>query len=355
MDISAIDTLEAIVDGDTIVPGMNFVLPAGVGKTQYFNPSTNECTPDYTKAANQIMLYPGCYSSNSGKYIVPDMNNMMWYLNDPDSSSAQILTTPGGPVAAKYASMFQKATYTVNNQTFPALKVIGNLASASSLNDAVIYFRSNFNDMEVTCHGDIGVKESVGNMFDILINCVNEDGVNDTVIDNDSEWLQLTAALQDSGTTVTATGAWSWMRATAAGLVAVSHVPGVTELSNGNKTLKLYDPAVEGTEEYFACVSHNSVSYRKGIQVGDTHDPYYINIGRSTASNMIKEGDTVSYSPTVLARSSRAVQTGWSFTFTLRDHTGTVVRTGTGTTFTVTGEEVKEHGGLNVHIIATKS
>ena len=24
MDISAIDTLEAIVDGDTIVPGMNF-------------------------------------------------------------------------------------------------------------------------------------------------------------------------------------------------------------------------------------------------------------------------------------------------------------------------------------------
>ena len=35
MDISAIDTLEAIIDGDTVVPGMNFVLPAGIGKTQY--------------------------------------------------------------------------------------------------------------------------------------------------------------------------------------------------------------------------------------------------------------------------------------------------------------------------------
>lgn len=49
MDISAIDTLEAIVDGDTIVPGMNFVLPSGVGKTQYYNPSTKVCTPDYSK------------------------------------------------------------------------------------------------------------------------------------------------------------------------------------------------------------------------------------------------------------------------------------------------------------------
>lgn len=49
MDISAIDTLEAIVDGDTIVPGMNFVLPSGVGKTQYYNPSTKVCTPDYSQ------------------------------------------------------------------------------------------------------------------------------------------------------------------------------------------------------------------------------------------------------------------------------------------------------------------
>lgn len=56
MDISAIDTLEAIVDGDTIVPGMNFVLPSGVGKTQYYNPSTKVCTPDYSKTANQITL-----------------------------------------------------------------------------------------------------------------------------------------------------------------------------------------------------------------------------------------------------------------------------------------------------------
>lgn len=356
MDISAIDTLEAIVDGDTIVPGMNFVLPSGVGKTQYYNPSTKVCTPDYSKTANQITLYPSCYSSSSGKFIVPDANNVMWYMDDPNSASAQILTAKGGAVADKYKTLFQKTTYTVNNQTFPALKIIGNLASASSLNDVVIYFKSTFNDMEITCHGDIGIKESVGSLFDILINSVNEDGVNDTVIDNDSEYLTLTAALQDSGVTVAATGAWSWMKATASGLTSVTHKAGVTELSNSNKTLKLYEGAVEGTEEYFACVVHNGVTYRKGIQVSDTHDPYYINIGRSQASNMVKESDTVTYTPQVLARSSRAVQSGWTFSFTLRDNKGNTVRTAANVkTFQVTGAEVHEKGGLNIHITASKS
>ncbi len=249
-----------------------------------------------------------------------------------------------------------KTTYTVNNKTYPALKIIGNLASAGSLNDAVIYFKGTFNGMEVTCHGDIGVKESVGNLFDILINCVNEDGVNDTVIDNDSEYLVLTASLQDSGATVQASGAWSWLRATAAGLVAVTHTAGVTELSNGNRTLKLYDPAVEGTEEYFASVVHNSVTHRKGIQVSDTHDPFYINIGRSTPSNMVKEGDTVVYRPSVLpAQQPRRADGVVVHIHPARPQRQHRKDSHLSTSLTVTGTEVMEKGGLNVHIIAMKS
>lgn len=354
MDISAIDTLEAIIDGDTVVPGMNFVLPAGIGKTQYYNPSTKACTPDYTKAANQIIIYPACYSSGSGKFLIPSSADMMWYYDDPNTTAAQILAAKGGAIADKYKTLFQKTTYTVNNQTFPALKIIGNLAAADSLNDVSIYFKSKFNDMEITCHGTIAIKESVGSLFDILINCVNEDGVNDTVIDNDSEYLVLTASLQDSGLDMAATGSWGWKKATSGGLVTVSHVPGVTELSNTNKTLKLYDGAIEGTEEYFACVTHNGVTYQKGIQVSDTHDPFYINIGRNQASNMVKESDTIVYTPSVLARSSRAVQAGWSFSFTLRDNSGNTVRSATAQTFQVTGSEVHAKAGLITHIIARK-
>ena len=351
---SAIDALEAIVDGDTIVPGMNFVLPTGVGTTQYYNPSTGQCTPDY--GDKPIMLYPYCYSSSTGKFVVPSSEQMMWYLNDPEASSSQILTAKGGVVADKFKDIFELATYTVNGQVFPALKVKGNIASADALNDVTVYFKSSFNDMEVTCHGSISIKESVGDMFDILINCVNESGTNDTVIDNESEYLVLSASLQNCGFGVSTSKPWSWMRATTGGLVAVSTVAGVSEISNDGKTLKLYDGAIEGTEEYFACVEHNGTTYRKGIQVCDTHDPYFINVGRSQAGNLVRQGDTVTYTPQVLARSSRAVQSGWKFSFVARDNDGSIVRQASNVSaFVVEGSEVHEHGGLNIHISASKS
>lgn len=356
MNISAIDTLEAILDGDTIVPGMSFVLPSGVGTTQYYNPSTKACTPDYTKAANRISLYPTCYSSTYGKYLVPDSGSEQWFYDNPESDSAAILSTPGGDVAEAWSSLFEKTSYEVNNQKFPALKIIGNLASADSLNDVKIYCKAKYNGMEVLCSGTIGIKETVGDLFDILINCVNEEGANDTVIDNDSEYLLLTADFQNAGVSVVPTGAFSWKRVTADGLADVTHKDGVTELSNSNKTLKLYDGAVEGTEEYFCKVTHNGVDYLKGIQVSDTHDPYYIQIGRSTQSNMIKRGESVTYVPAVLARSNRAIQTGWDFSFRVLDNNGVSKKNASGVaSFTVTGEEVFSWAGTNVHITATKS
>jgi hypothetical protein len=354
-NISAIDHLEAIVDGDTIVPGMKLVLPTGVGSTQYYNPSTGVCTPDYTKAASQILLYPACYSSLKGKFLVPDAGTVQWFLDNPQSDAAKILAAPGGAVADAYKARFAVSSYKVNNQTFPALKVIANLAAADSLNDVTIYCKFMVNGMEVTCNHSIGIRESVGSLFDILIVSTNEEGVNDTVIDNDSEYLVLNASLQDSGADVAATGAWSWQRATSSGLVAVAHVAGLTEITNGGRTLKLYDAAIEGTEEYFAVVGHNGQTYRKGIQVSDTHDPFYINMGRDTLSNLVRETDTIKYTPSVVARSSGAVQPGWSFTYTLRNNVGGTARTSSGTTFQVTGTEVKAAGGLVLHISASKA
>ncbi|EJX03098.1 hypothetical protein EVA_08789 [gut metagenome] len=355
MNISAIDTLEAILDGDTIVPGMSFVLPAGVGTTQYYNPSTETCTPDYTIPKNQIMLYPTNYSSANGRYMAPDVNSEQWFFDNLDSEAAQILTAPGGTVVAKYATLFAKSTYKVNNQTFPALKIIGNLASKDSLNDVKIYCRCKINGMIVTCNAPISIKETVGSYFDIVINCVNEEGMNDTVIDSSTEFLQVTADFQDAGVSVVPTGGFSWKRATSNGLEEVTHKAGVTELSNSNKVLKLFDDAIQGTEEYFCQVVHNSHTYLKALQVSDTHEPYFIAIGRNINTNLVKEDDTVVYTPSVLARSTRTKQNGWTFTFTIYDNKGAVKKSGSGATFTVTGKEVHSWEGTNVHIKATKA
>ena len=75
----------------------------------------------------------------------------------------------------EWSGIFIKTSYTVNNQTFPALKIVGNLASADSLNDIKIFCKAKYNGMEVQCNGVIGIKETVGSLFDILINCVNEE------------------------------------------------------------------------------------------------------------------------------------------------------------------------------------
>lgn len=350
---SAIDALEAIVDGDTIVPGMNFVLPSGVGTTQYYNPSTGQCTPNYKD--KPIMLYPYCYSSSTGRFLVPSSEQMMWYMGNPEAASSQILTAKGGAVADAYKDRFELTTYTVNNQTFPALKVKGNLASAQNLNDVTIYFRSTFNGMEVTCHGSISIKESVGDMFDILINCVNEDGLSDTVIDNDTECLILQPMLLNCGEPVSPSGSWGWKRATSSGLENLQYINGIIELA-GADGIRIFHGAVEGTEEFFACVEHNGATYRKGIQVCDTHDPYYINVGRSQAGNLVRQSDTVTYTPQVLSRSGNTVQSGWEFSFVARDNEGNVVlQSSKVSTFSVEGSLVHEHGGLNIHISASKS
>lgn len=357
MNISAIDSLVAIVDGDTIVPGIGYVMPSGAkSTTQYYNPSTKVCTPDYTKTANQIIIYPENYSSLNGKFIQPDANSEQWYYKNPDSDTAKILDGNGGSVLSKYSALFQKTTYQVNNMTFPALKIIGNLASADNLSDVNIYCVCTCNGMAVTSRATFPLKQSVGDAFEVVINSINESGVNDTVIDNDSEYLVLNADFQNAGVTVSPTGTWSWKKLTKDGIVAVSHVAGVTELSNSNKTLKLFDAGVSGTEEYFAVVTHNSQTYMKGQTVSDTHDPYYINIGRNTKSNLVKKGETVTYTPTVLDRSSRTVQSGWAFSFVAFDNSNTTKQSSSNaTSFSVTGDNIATWLGCHVQITASKS
>ena len=55
-------------------------------------------------------------------------------------------------------------------------------------------------------------------------------------------------------------------------------------------------------------------------------------------------------------RSTRVVQSGWSFSFRVLDNQGVTKKTASNaTSFTVTGDEVHSYNGTNVHITATKS
>ena len=358
--ISAIDHLECIIDGDTLVPGMGYVLPTGVGLTQFVNISGTSpvSTPSYKD--HPISLYPQVYSSSTGKMLVPDPGTIQWFVGNPEVSANAILTTPGtASVKGSFNSVFAVGSTTVNGQTFPALRVIGNLyGNLCQFGDITIYARASYNGIQVTSHANLKVQQSVGEIYAVLIDSVNEDGASDTVIDNDSELLQLTAHLQVNGGDVTTSSSWKWFHADNSGaLVEVTHVPGVTEISgNKNQKLTIYDAAVDGTDEYFARITHNGATHTAGITLYDTHDPYYINLGRSQNSNVVRPTDTLEYNPSVIRRSDGTVQSGWNFQYRAYTMAGSPVgSTVTGSKYTVSGATVKDNGGLTIRISATKS
>jgi predicted RNA-binding protein with TRAM domain len=366
MQVNNIETLIYISDGDTIVPGMEFVLSNGIGTTQYYNPNTGKVSPDYTSKDVSVVLWPKCYSSSLGQFIVPEkdangVGTWQWYLNSPESEANALLASAGGK--SKNA-LFEATTVTMSGKTYPALKVVGNLASADSPNDVTIYCKFTYNGLTVTCHATIGVKVTTGEAYEVLISCEGDDGSGDSVIDDETEKLVLTAALQKNGESVTDALSWEWYRQTTTGLKKVEVDDGDSNVwaiggTNGNQ-LTLMEAAVDGMEEYFAQTTYNGSTYRKGIQVTDVQDVYYIDMGRS-GSTILSVGDTTSYTPKVLSRKDKTVQSGWTFAFTLTDNEGNVVDGGTitsnngSTTLSVDYALVKKYDGLNVRVTATKA
>lgn len=367
INVHAIDTLECISDGETIVPGMGFVLPDGIGTTQYYDPSTGAVTPSYSKS-QAVVMWPKCYSSGSGQFVVPEKDGngqgtWQWYLGNPESEGTALLANAGGAVKSS-ESRFEATTVTVTvggaQREMPALKVVGNLASADQTTDVTVYCKFVYNGMTVTCHGTIGVRVTTGSVYEVVLECKGGDGTGDSVIDNENESITLTAQLQKNGERVTdATGGWTWLRMDQGGLVSLTNnAPGI-EINGA--TMKVSEAGVDGMETFFAQTTYGGVTYKKGIELTDVQDPLYVEMGRS-GSTVVRSGETVTYAPTVVSRSTQAVQTGWTFAFGLYDTDGNQVTGGSttttssgSTTFSVDYATVKQYGGVSVRITATKS
>lgn len=345
--IYAVESLESYVDGDTIMPdtGYSFVT-AGQAAEQYYNPSTQACTPDWSNAANQFIIYPRPFSSLQAKHVAPDSVGMQWYANSITDAGA--ILDSNGAVKSSWASKVQKTTIEADGVTYPALKVIGNFASSSNLNTTNLYFVSTCNGITVTCKFPIYLRESTGDAFDINVTALN----GDFVIDNDTDKIVVTAGFSNAGVAVSLdASAWSFKKSTDAGLVNVSNVVGVTEI-NGN-VLTLYDGAVEGQEEYYACATYNGKTYMKGFVTSDTHDPYYIDKGKSQAGTILKESENMTYTPKVRKRSDNSEVTGYYFKFTMRTNAGVVIDSDSNVaSHTVTGTTVKTNKGVTVQISA---
>lgn len=346
--VNGIKHLYAFQDGDTITPGMGVVIDAGYGLQQYYNPATKEViATDFTK--HPAILFPQAYSSKMGSMIVPETVGQQWYYNNISTEGAIL---EDGKVKDKFKNLFEVTTVSQNGKTYPALKIKGNLVSATDWTDKYIYYSSSYNGSSFTCQQVIPIKASAGQSFDVLISFLGADGAGDNVLSADNDWVEVTAMLQEAGMTVATGVTYKFQILAGTAWSDVATVPGVIEV-NGN-VIKFYESAVDGVEVFRAVATMNGTDYYETFEVTDVHDPYIIDDGCSHPSGAVKVNEKVTFAPAVYERSSGKESTGWAFKYEIVSATDGQPCSDLNN-LNLTYQNINKYGGVTVRIEATKA
>lgn len=354
MDYSSIDTLYAFDDGDVITPGMGVSIASGHALAQFYDPGTKLVSEDsdFTVAANRPTIYPLCYSSKRGEYVIPTTVGQQWYYNNLQVDNAGILDA-SGKVKDAYKNLFAVVEYELNGKKYPALKIIGNLVTEDDQTNKTIYYVSTVDGKQVVCKIDIPINVSTGTLYQVVISCVNSEGQDDTVINTVDETLTLTCFL-NSGNTEVEASEYYWEKLVCGAWTRIADKTGFFKLKNNGKQLVVYSDGIGGLETFRACCKLDGKLFSNTIPLSDVRDPFIVNIGRSTESNIIKVADNVTYTPMVYERHSQVLQTGWNFTFTFTDGKEWT-DTKTGNSASISGRTIKDHKVVYVQIVASKA
>lgn len=353
--LSRIRNLYKYEDGDQIEARMGVQIDAGFGLTQYWDEQQGRVVnTDFTQ--HPPVLYPYPYSSKRGQYVVPATQGQQWYYNNPESETAGILDE-NGHVKTAWASLFETTEVVIGGARYPALRIKGNLCSANDLSDKHIYYKSTYNGKPFTCSQLIPVQTTVGDAKEILISITTADGSGSTALSNTNAWIQLTAALQRAGSTISG-ATYQWQKLVNGAWVNVTNNPTVIEVNNATPhIIKVYVNGVDSEDIFRVAVTHEGVTSYKTQQLTDTSDIFYIFEGCSQAGDAVEEGVNVSFSPVVYDRRTNVPDTSntWSFSFLLLNLiTGAQVgNPSTTVPFVVQYSTLQAEQGVSVVISAT--
>ena len=351
--ISAIKHLYSYDDGDVIVPKMGVITDPGFGYAQYINLDTGDITPNFVQ--NSPKFYPLAYSSKAGEIIEPASGGV-WKYNNPEGSA--LTFGSDGISLAPYAGVFKLESVVVNNKTLPCLKVIQNLISASDYTSKIIYYQGTYDGKAFTCDITLPMQQTVGTAYEVILNIVGENGIQgDNVLDNNNAYCDVTATLNLAGSPILSgvTYQFQKMNASTGQWVNISSQSGMIVISGD--TMRAYNAAIEGVDLFRVIATYLNTTYYATFEISDIHDPMYIYDGCSLAGDSLKRTENAVFTPVVYERASGTAQSGWTFTYQVsrKDGTGSVIQSGSGSSFTVTGVTVHDNDGVSVRIEATKS
>ena len=345
--IHKIKHLYSFEDGDCITPAMGVQIDTGYGLQEYIDPTSGDVIATKFSEHN-AKLFPQPYSSRKGAVVVPETEGQQWYYNVISDEGAIL---QDGKVKAKFADRFAVGTVEMNGKTVPARIIKGQLSSKNSPNDQYIFYTSSWSGKQFTCQQLIPVQQALAEACQVLISIMGASGSGDEVLSNENDWILYTVNLQRTGVSITDGVTVKFQKLVGDAWQDCKTIQGDIEI-DGN-TMKLYDAAVDGSEQYRAEVSNNGRKYYGLMNPTDEHDPFYIEDGCNIAGDAVRDEETVTFNPVVYVRSTGEISTGWTFNYTLIERlTGNIIKDVT--VATLTGVNIRKKKGINVRIDASR-
>lgn len=386
MKLSTVDQLVVVSDGDSYAASMGITYPVNGGNAQYYledgDGKVTDVSPVFAdEIGRRLIFFPQLFSAAESKYLAVDglitfrfnsrtsdeaiiaQGTMEQFSNGTALRSGTWNTAAQGATAQTYAQVFKTGVMTLgegaNAIQVPILQIIGQLAYRTK-NDIAFFCTCRVGDAELTCKGDVEIRSKTADNYKVVISATSSAGGNDQVINTRNETITLAASLLHNGTAVAVAGngvTFKWYKF------------GEPNTTLGTQsTLSVTEAMVDGVAEFVCEVTYNGSTYSSTITINDIQDQYMIDKGRVTkdSSNntventgILKPSYHVIYTPSIVDKVTGAAPSGlsgtWTYTFILKNATGSVISTTQAATLTVTGSTVKSAGGATVIITAENS
>ncbi|MCC8154794.1 MAG: hypothetical protein LIP01_11710 [Tannerellaceae bacterium] len=335
--VSGYEMITAIVDGDQVSSSLHGTKPL----IQYLKKGTSDVSPDWSVAANQPVIYPRAKSQLQMTRIPIVAGTEKWFYNDKEIvfDSTGLSTSPAG--------LFKKERYDDGGVEVPALRITGNLASTTNTDSDKIGFSGEVElggiKMETCPDIDIRLEETVGDPYEGFI-----DATDGGIIDDDTSEITCTGILYKGGAEATSGVTCYWYFHEEDGWKMI-------EKFNGKKSITVTEADINSELVIRCDFQYGGVKvFSSTRQLSDETDALIISSNPS-GPKQLRKGESVTFTPKVISRSTAQEAAGYSFSYTMHDPNLVSIGTSAGRTVTLTHAFVNENSrGIQLFISAKK-
>lgn len=322
-----------IMDGDSVSGRLYTTAPLA----QMYKKGTAEFIPNWTTESLQPIIYPIARSANENtiKGLVSDTDVWLYNGQVVSFNASNISATP-----SVIAGKLKRVTYNNGSVNVPALRIVGNLAGESNLDNDIITLRasveSSGHTLTFESSIDLKISEYTDSEYNGFLNVTNGG-----IIDQEGETIVVTPELWKGGSKMTNGFTVEWLK------------PPYSSAFSTAATVTIGRGDIDSRLNLMCRFKvNNVVVYTELVTLSDEIDPYFIRCDRSGTNMLASAGvnSQVTFTYKLCKQGTGAEVSGINMTYatTLTGANGQVVTpatTPTNTGCTITYNDVKGAGG----------